>query len=104
MEVTLDVKYKLGHSYQETWRKGDLRCPWCGLKCVWEEQFGGDYYCGPSFMCSSCGAEFTIQYGGPSENWQNKQRLAAILARIKEAVEQNTTNQGVSFEEQNDSH
>jgi transposase-like protein len=94
MEVTFDVKYKLGHSYQETWEDGNMHCPGCGVKGVWEEQSDGDYYCGPSFMCPSCGAEFTMQYGGPNENWQNKQRLSAILARIKESVEQNTTNEG----------
>jgi len=107
MEVTLKVKYELGHSYEETWHQGELYCPGCGKKGVWEEQSCGDYYVGPDFICPSCKANFTIQFDGvrckcgkPDEiNWQDEQRVKAILAVMnKEAVEHPATAQGCHLE------
>jgi len=81
MKTTFEVSYTT-HSYQETWIKGDLCCPKCGLKGVWEKQEQGDYYCGSDYLCPTCGAEFTIQL--QDINWQTKQRVAAISAKMKE--------------------
>lgn len=102
MEVTLDVKYEMGHSYKETWERGELFCPGCGKQGVWEEQSGGDYYTGSDFLCPSCGANFTIQFDGVKMksgttdvvNWQDEQRRGAILAVIKEEGLQPATNKG----------
>ncbi len=85
MEVTFEVKYELGHSYQETWIPDDCRCPECGEKNVWCDESPGDYYLGPKYLCLSCRSEFHISRGGISDkNWQNEQRLAAILKKIRE--------------------
>jgi hypothetical protein len=84
-EVTFDVKYEHGHCSVETWIEGSFFCPGCGKKHVWEEQGEGDYYCGPLFICPSCSAEFTMQYDGPQEDWQSKQRVSAILEMKKTA-------------------
>ena len=77
MNVHVDVKYKAGHSYPEDWSAGELFCPQCGMKTVWEEQGPGDYYVGSDYLCESCGSVFTIQ--GPKKgDYTIEQVLQAI--------------------------
>ena len=84
MRTEFDVKYELGHSYTEEWECGELHCPGCGRKGVWEENSCGDYYCGPNYCCPACGAVFTIQwFGVREENWQDQQRTENIRAELK---------------------
>ena len=77
--MEIEVKYKAGHSYNETWLKGEYHCPDCGVKGLWEEQGEGDYYVGASFCCHHCGSVFTMQYR-EGQSYTDKQRVEAIKA------------------------
>ena len=79
-----EVKYELGHSYEETWEKTDSFCPVCGIRNVWVQDSDGDYYQGPEFMCASCGASGVQWTGhdGRKGNWQDRQRFDAINQRV----------------------
>lgn len=63
--MKLTVHYKLGHSYDFEYEKTELFCPNCGSKSVWVEQGEGDYYSGPTHVCTNCWSDFTIQ--GPHD-------------------------------------
>lgn len=78
MQVDLRVKYEAGHSLSESWEPTEHHCPGCGTKDVWHDMSGGDYYVGERFLCRACGASFTMQYVGPSQNNEDQQRLQAI--------------------------
>jgi hypothetical protein len=77
MNVHVDVKYKAGHSYPENWVRGELFCPQCGIKGVWEEQGPGDWYVGSDYLCQACGSVFTIQ-GHNKADYTDEQVLAEI--------------------------
>lgn len=70
--------------YMETWEDTRFFCPNCGEKTVWVEGSPGDYYVGPSYLCSSCSHGFNLpsETGDFSANEQDKQRLAAIRASL----------------------
>lgn len=83
MTVKLDVKYSLGHSYPERWKRDTYYCPNCGKQNVWSEQGEGDYYYGPSSLCVDCGFSFCLNCEGMPEGHNDRettwlQRLAAI--------------------------
>lgn len=79
--ITVLTKYETGHSRESEWEKGDLYCPSCGAREVYEEQSGGDYYQGADYLCIKCTAVFTIQ--GPylteskDERWQTIEQIQA---------------------------
>ena len=57
-------EYK-NHHYLRDWSLEDIYCPKCAKSgCVWSERGDGDYYCGPTHVCTNCRASFTIQ--GPN--------------------------------------
>lgn len=60
MKVLLEFKT---HHYWENYEKGELYCPNCGEKEVWDDQGSGDYYEGPDHLCIKCGFEFTMPSG-----------------------------------------
>lgn len=61
------IKYPSGTIIESDWNKSDLYCPSCGKKEVYEESSGGgDYYCGESHICISCGVWYKIQGPAPS--------------------------------------
>lgn len=53
------------HHYIEEYEKVDIFCVNCGRKTVFGEQSPGDYYCGPGYICVTCGCEFSLQ--GPND-------------------------------------
>ncbi len=77
------VKYKAGHSCNETWSKTDYYCPKCGAQSVWQDTSGGDVDVGPELICESpnCRVSFYLPSGvnaPPSNDWQAKQRRIEI--------------------------
>lgn len=72
------VKYSAGHTSTSWWLRGGLFCPECGAKGVWEEQSDGDYYVGPDYACTTCGAVFTYQ--GPLTDDIDVQVIEALRA------------------------
>jgi hypothetical protein len=63
MKITFDVKYKLGHTYKETWEYEDYFCPGCGKQTVYQETGLGDYYMGSMCICLSCEHTFYLPCG-----------------------------------------
>lgn len=47
------------HTYEFTFERTDLYCPYCGTKDVWVDQSAGDYYVGPAYRCQ-CGETFYL--------------------------------------------
>lgn len=84
-EAAFEVKYEAGHFYRETWGKTEYHCPRCGVKDVWHETSGEDYYVGETHLCLSCKARFYLpdEPTDLANNWQDKQRIEAILKHIK---------------------
>jgi hypothetical protein len=76
-KITVDVKYERGHTIQMSFVPADVRCITCGESEVWVEDSNGDYYLGPEHFCKSCGSAFYAS-GGPGDNWQHRQVLAAL--------------------------
>lgn len=65
MKVTLE--FENSHHYiKEYLQCSDAKfCPQCGVEgLLWTENSEGDYYLGPSTICTNCAHSFTIQ--GPS--------------------------------------
>ena len=58
-------EYPGSHHYIENYEKSEYFCIHCGAQEVWQEQSGGDYYCGPEYFCTACSHRFTMQ--GPNE-------------------------------------
>lgn len=70
------------HHYIEEYERVDLFCPHCGQQKVWEEQSRGDYYCGPNYLCESCGSAFTLQ--GP--DLPNEPRMFKQIEQLRTGV------------------
>lgn len=49
------------YHYIEEYKLTDYFCPNCGSKNVWEEDSEGDFYVGPSLVCTKCRCQFTMQ-------------------------------------------
>ena len=81
--IEIEIKYEAGHSYAERYEQTELFCPGCGVKGLWDEQGGGDYYVGENFVCTSCGAVFTMQFS-QGKGWQDEQRLEKLSNKPKE--------------------
>lgn len=82
-----EVKYELGHSYEETWEGTGLYCPQCGQLEVWRNTNGGDYYEGEQHLCTSCESTFSLpRLHAALPDWQNEQRLAALRDDEAETV------------------
>ena len=85
--VALAVHYRAGHSYDEVWEPLEIYCPECGEQRVWRDTSEGDYYVGPTYLCSACGACGQILFdgarcSGSGEDDYNQQRLVAIRAAL----------------------
>lgn len=84
--TTFQVKYELGHQYDETWEPCAFYCPSCGKRDVWEEAGAGDYYVGTDYICRSCWGTFNLPNGVyfPHErDWQHRQRKESLSAADK---------------------
>lgn len=86
--VGLTIKYPLGHSYAEQWRKADdVRCTKCASAEVWRDC---DEPCNPEdsaplHICVECGHAFEYETGNGYGDL-NEQRLAqlrAVSTRVK---------------------
>lgn len=77
--IKLEVKYKAGHSYNETWVRTEYFCPGCGKQEVHMRDGGGDYYVGEQYICTACDHTFHMPSGmHQCHNWQDLQRLEAL--------------------------
>jgi predicted RNA-binding Zn-ribbon protein involved in translation (DUF1610 family) len=80
-EVTLDTKYKAGHTIKHTFTDTALYCPNCGKQSVWIDTGGGDYYVGETHLCVSCDTSFYLpNIGSPDD--ADQQAIAAIRAAL----------------------
>jgi predicted RNA-binding Zn-ribbon protein involved in translation (DUF1610 family) len=81
-KVTFDLKYELGHSYEETWVDDHEveHCPKCGSTRIWTNPSSGDCETPPSYLCEDCGTDFGLVFWHHDDNWQTQQRLEAIRA------------------------
>lgn len=70
------------HHYVDEYLKGSVFCPHCGKQDVWEEQGDGDYYCGPDYICASCGDCFTMQDSGISEEGNILKKVQQLRSGI----------------------
>ena len=62
--VEVTVRYSWGEQVH-TWVKSSVHCVWCGrVRGVWVEGPGGDYYDGPTYVCTSCGESFCVTSRG----------------------------------------
>lgn len=86
-EISVTVKYKLGHSITDKYEKSDLFCPRCGKQTVFVDTGAGDYYQGPRHVCLECVEAFGCQlYGGdnPSDGeTTNTQIVEQIKAKLR---------------------
>ncbi len=60
MKREVTIKYDNGHSYDFEYEKTDLFCPSCGKQTVWFESSEGDFYEGPTHVCTECTSSFTL--------------------------------------------
>lgn len=61
--MEIEIKSNPDFPYKGQWEPGELFCPWCGKKPVWEEKTERFYdEVGPLRLCTSCGMEFTIDH------------------------------------------
>lgn len=79
MEIA--VKFRLGHTINETWVKTKFYCLACGQQTVWCRRDGGDYYQGENYLCSACSVDWNLP-NEPSvdDDPENKQRLEKLRA------------------------
>ena len=48
-------QFKQGHYYEEDYEYNlDIFCPNCGSEGLWSEVSSGDYYQGPTVVCTRC--------------------------------------------------
>ncbi len=84
----ISIKYPLGHSYNETYCKDSIHCPFCGKQEVWLEQGDGDYYYGSTEVCLDCGQQFTIQLGSnPVDTHYDERVNGQRLTKLREALD-----------------
>jgi hypothetical protein len=78
-ELSIDVRYKAGHSRKEPWEHTAFFCLSCGKPSVWCKRDGGDYYAGESYLCDECGAGWSLP-NEPDSNvdYLKTQRLEAL--------------------------
>ena len=73
------------HQSKSSWKKGELHCPHCGIKGVIEEQSEGDFYIGPDYACTGCGAIFQLpNYCEPLN--KNNDRDVQIITQLRTRI------------------
>ena len=77
--IRVEVKYSLGHTLRSTYVfEKSLHCPNCGALSVWCDSSEGDYYVGPTYVCTECRHTWTMQ--GPSpERYTDAQVIDQII-------------------------
>ena len=76
----ITVIYEGGLSVLSDWRKSSIFCPDCGEQEVWTEEGGGDYYQGPSHICTACSFGFTMPSGRLHDDPQDQQLVEQLKA------------------------
>ena len=84
-KVRVDVLYPAGHHYVDDWERLEIFCPECGKRAIWRECNEGDYYVGPSYLCSECGGGGQILFGpeASTAGLVHQQRLNQIRAALE---------------------
>ncbi len=75
-------EYTGRHHYIENFEKTKYFCPNCGCQDVWEEQSPGDYYVGAEYICSICGADWTMQGVGVCDEARMKNKVEQLKTGI----------------------
>lgn len=47
-------------NHTKTYEKTNHYCPSCGKRETWTDNGAGDYYEGPTFLCTNCEIAFTL--------------------------------------------
>ena len=63
--------------YNET----KLYCPNCGKQTVYVEDNDGDYYEGPTHLCTSCDRDFTLPSNHSANEYASSKRDLELLKR-----------------------
>lgn len=76
--VSVEIKYKLGHSYTSFYEISGWNCPNCKSEKVWVDQGDGDCYQGPTYYCVGCNCSFTMPSPPTEANDEDRQVIDAI--------------------------
>lgn len=62
MKTTVTYDFKT-HTLRAEFESTEYFCPSCGKQTVWVETGDGDFYVGPTHLCTSCSSEFELPSG-----------------------------------------